>query len=77
MNIRIFGGISVAAIVAAIALNISISTKESSLSDVFLDNVEALAQNEYALNQKKLALSGSYFCCTAGGQYDHCTYSDC
>ena len=46
MNIRIFGGISVVAVVAFLVLNVSISTKNNQLSDVFLSNVQALARNE-------------------------------
>ena len=46
MNIRIFGGISVAAFVAFLMLNISISIKENNMSDVFLTNLEALAKGE-------------------------------
>lgn len=43
---KIIGGITALALVVAIALNININSKSNNFSDVFLANVEALAQNE-------------------------------
>ena len=46
MKTKIFGGIAVLAIAAAIAFNVNLSTKSNGLSDISLANVEALAQDE-------------------------------
>ena len=40
------GGIAISVIAVAMALNVNFSSKNSDLSDVFLANMEALAQNE-------------------------------
>ena len=46
MTKKILGGIAVIAIAATMALNINFSANNTSLSDLSLANVEALAQGE-------------------------------
>ncbi|GHT65362.1 hypothetical protein AGMMS50239_24960 [Bacteroidia bacterium] len=46
MKKKIFGGIAVLAIAAVAAWNVNLNSQKSDLSDVFLANVEALAQGE-------------------------------
>ena len=46
MTKKIIGGIAAIAIVAAIALNVNISSKSNKFSDILLANVEALAQSD-------------------------------
>jgi hypothetical protein len=46
MRKKIIGGIAAVAIGAAIALNINVAKSSDNLSDVFLSNVEALANTD-------------------------------
>ena len=46
MKKKIFGGIAVVAIAVAMTLNVNFSTKDNTLSNISLANVEALADGE-------------------------------
>jgi len=50
MTKKILGGIAVVVIAAIMALNINFSANNTSLSDISLANVEALAQGEVYAN---------------------------
>jgi hypothetical protein len=46
MRKKVIGGIAATVVAAAIAVNVNISAKNDTLSEVMLSNVEALADNE-------------------------------
>ena len=50
MKKKIFGGIAVATIAAAMALNLNFNAKNNYLSDITLANVEALAGGEVSVD---------------------------
>ena len=56
INKKIIGSIAVLAIAAITAFNVNVNTQETRLSDVSLDNVEALASE-----------SSAYFCLNLSG----------
>jgi len=57
MKHKIFGGIAVLAIAAAIAFNVTLSKQSNGLSNVSLANVEALAEETGGFG---------YYCCNSG-----------
>ncbi|MDR1896344.1 MAG: NVEALA domain-containing protein, partial [Prevotellaceae bacterium] len=63
---KIFGAAIVAAIVLASGWNISRSMNETTLSDMALENVEALAQESSGLGTLYGNQAGTLFCCCPG-----------
>ena len=67
MKKKIFGGIAVIAIAAAMALNLNFSTNNNKLSNISLANIEALARTDVGscTGPKIESSQGSLYCqCT-------------
>ncbi len=60
---KIFGSIAVLAIAAMAAFNVNVNTQENGLSDISLDNVEALADEINPINCIYYCYSASYYAC--------------
>ncbi|MDR0423816.1 MAG: NVEALA domain-containing protein [Rickettsiales bacterium] len=71
MKKKLFCSIAVLAIAAMAAFNININTQENGLSDVSLDNVEALASEIDPINCIYYCYSSPNYACglSNGGEY--------
>ena len=75
MKKKILGSIAVFAIAAIAAFNVNVNTKVDGLSNVSLDNVEALAQEsifDYYLYIVTIYSPTNWKCSAGGGMY--CPY---
>ena len=78
MNRKIFGGIALVMIVAAMVLNVNFSARNNNLSDISSANVEALAKQEVGYpNDKKNSFKGEYSCCSPWKGSDCSLKTDC
>jgi len=67
MKTKIFGGIAIVAIAAAVAFNVTLSNqKQDAASLLALANVEALAQSEGQEGGEQDYLKGEAWCCGSG-----------
>ncbi|MDR1897039.1 MAG: NVEALA domain-containing protein [Prevotellaceae bacterium] len=66
MNKKIIGAVIVTAVICVSGWNISRSKSDVALSDVALENVEALA-GEY---------NGTWYCATDNSYKNYCNYTD-
>jgi len=71
MTKKILGGIAVVVIAATMALNINFSANNTSLSDLSLANVEALAQGEVYADCLCDANDKAWSCTFLGFDYGH------
>jgi hypothetical protein len=76
MRKKIIVGIAAVAIVAAIALNINVAKSSNNLSDVFLANVEALANTDVVNGMVQNATYGWIYSSIHGGWTQCCVYSE-
>ena len=75
---KIFGGLFAILMVAAIALNVNVAKSNNSLSDVFLANVEALANTDIDPIDVPCEVNPPYKCafpCNANGDVGTCELS--
>ena len=67
MKHKVIGSIAVLAIAALTAFNVNINTQENGLSDISLDNVEALATEQLSstpwTEYAKSSLQATSYCC--------------
>ena len=86
MKKKIFGSLAVLAIAVMATFNVNVNTQDNGLSNVSLDNVEALAQEINMNKYSRMSIDcfdrwgsrkGSKFECYAGGYLSSCESSGC
>ena len=75
MKKKILGSFAIVAIAASIAFSVNVSSTGNGLSDISLENVEALANMSEGKGTLYGTADGNHFCCCSGSR--SCGASKC